>query len=117
MTKEWKDGDRAMVRIERMNGRNATLVGNGSYSIDVGSLHPLPPEMTEAVTALVDAALAHRWVKGALFDRLVAAVLSERAPPDPVEVAIAAFLDSPGNTVEGIRTALKAYDAAKGSKS
>lgn len=78
--------------------------------------------MTAAEAALIDRSVHNRKecpssdaiVIGAY---LVDAVLAERAPLDPVEVAIAAFLNSPGNTVEGIRAALKAYDAAKEKKS
>lgn len=123
MTKEWKAGDRAMVRIERMNGRDATLVGNGGYSIDVGSLRPLPPAMTDAEKALVEAVLTS-YKQGLPLNESTAtmfaceAVLAERAPPDPVEVAWALWAGGEGLPVpQDFRSALKAYDAAKGEKS
>jgi hypothetical protein len=131
MTKEWKAGDLAMVRVDRMNGRDASLVGSSGYSIDVGSLHPLPPAMTAAEAALVEACIAEmpEWSTGfgGSVSRihpiygLTQAVLVERAPPDPVEVAIAVWRSgerSPAYTEENaVRAALKAYDAAKEKKS
>ncbi|CAB4219409.1 hypothetical protein UFOVP1619_10 [uncultured Caudovirales phage] len=128
---EWKAGDRAMVEITRINGRNPMPVGYG-FSIDAGSLRPLPPAMTEAEKALVEVCIAEipEWSTGfggtvsriqSMYD-LTQAVIAERAPPDPVEVAWHAYNKASsfmtyGPVPEWFRATLKAFDAAKGEKS
>jgi len=113
MTKEWKAGDLAMVEIEGTTTGDAyvCLKGGGGGFVSRAALLPLPTAMTAAEKALIDACIEEGISSG--VRPFIEAVKAERAPPDPVEVAIAAFLNSPGNTVEGIRAALKAYDAAK----
>jgi hypothetical protein len=103
-----------MVEIARVNGGNVVLVGNGGYSIDVGSIRHLPPAMTEAEKALIKHVIGVDWRgSGGQIENLYNAVLADRAPPDPVEVAWEAADNSGREPPPWFRTALKAYDAAK----
>ena len=77
---EWRSGDWAMVEIARMNGRNVVPVGNGGYSIDVNSIRPLPPAMTDAEAALIEHIIFKGLFMTPEIDSLRHAVLVERAP-------------------------------------
>ena len=146
MTKEWKAGDRAMVEIGRIGSvdknRPIRIDGkNGEYSWVIPHvLRPLPPAMTDAEKALIEACIAEmpEWSTGfggtvsrihSIYD-LTQAVLAERAP-DPVVMFQQAYADYPEPCPTGcskgvykagicgcaLRAALKAYDEAKGMKS
>lgn len=121
---EWKAGDFAMIEIQFVDGSHVFVQGYAcaSFPIPKSQLHPLPPAMTEAEKALVEAAIS--WRTDQLVDgtkSLMAAadaVLAERAPPDPAEVAWKFANNAPGEMIGGVpewfRATLKAYDAANG---
>lgn len=132
---EWKPkaGDDVVLKLLRVtNGRGYFVDYCGlPFAVPLSELKPVPVAMTEAQAALIEIAIetAHGWKVGvegsntamATILKATSAVLAERAPPDPVE----AFLDeaqrvyhgNSGNTREGLRAVLKAYDAACGGKS
>ena len=142
MTKEWKAGDLAVIELRSVAGSHVFVydTANSSYTIPTSQLRPLPPAMTEAEKALIEACIAEmpEWSTGfggtvsrihSIYD-LTQAVLAERAP-DPVVMFQQAYADYPEPCPTGcpngvykagicgcaLRSALKAYDAAKGMKS
>jgi len=136
VTEEWtpKAGDDVVVKLHGVSGDYGRFYDFSqiAFAIRFSALKPVPVAMTEAEAALIGIAIetAHGWKVGvegsntamATILKATSAVLAERAPPDPVDVAwkavgaaTAAWVVTPAP--QWFRAALKAFVAAGGGKS
>ena len=136
---EWmpKAGDDVVLKLLRVtNGRGYFVDYCGfPFAVPLSELKPVPVAMTIAQAALIETAISIRKTqctaspeyygfasaKG-IFVARVDAVIAERVPPDPVEVALSVYekvsgIEHTNSHETGMIAALKAFVAAGGGKS